>query len=292
MGSEPEAENQRTYSDVVASRPASPARKSGDSVVLPIGRRNTRADRGANELVQGNQVVIKKLINKPISASESSSEYEAENRNEWTTVQRRRARSAEPTPTRRNRVETSKLRIPKPVVLEKEFSKVVHEAEKSLTPAERETIARRSQKVAKRRERSKSRGEGPSEPKGKSIDPREWGNAGLSPEEINVETQRAALESYAKPKKGHKERRTSGRPSKHKKVGPAEMRPETQIDPKSYLGVTLKNVDKGSNRKRRDPSPSSSDSSSEGSSSESSSPESESSTSDSSDRSDPGPRKC
>ena len=142
MGAEPREEYPRTYSDVVASRPGSPARKSGDSVVMPIGRGNTRADRVANESVQGNEdttFIIKKLVNKPVSASESSSE--AENRNEWTTVQRRRrARSAEPTPTRKVR-EVPKYRVPKPAELEKEFSKVVREAEKSLTPAEHETIA-------------------------------------------------------------------------------------------------------------------------------------------------------
>jgi len=60
---------------------------------------------------------------------------------------------------------------------------------------------------------------------------------------------------------------TSGRPSKHKKVGPAEMRPKTQIDPKGYLGVTLHNIGKDSSHKWWDPSPSSSDSSSESSSS-------------------------
>jgi len=162
-----------------------------------------------------------------------------------------------------------------------------------MTPAEREMIARRSKKVAKRPERSESRGEGSSEPKGKGIDPREWGNAGLSNEEIDVDTQRAALESYAKSKKEHEKKRSSRRSSKYRKVRPAEMRPETQIDPKSYLGVTLKNIGKESSRKRRDPSPSSSDSSSSSSSSsESSSSESESSESDSEpDRSDPSPRR-
>ena len=141
MGAEPREEYQRTYSDVVASRPASPARKSGDSVVMPIGRGNARAEREANELVHGNEdttFIIKKLVNKPVSASESLSE--AENRNEWTTVQRRRARSAEPTPIR-NYKGDPKYRVPKPAVLEKEFSNVVREVEKSLTPAEHETIA-------------------------------------------------------------------------------------------------------------------------------------------------------
>ena len=45
------------------------------------------------------------------------------------------------------------------------------------------------------------------------------------------------LEWYSKTKKGHKERRTSGHPLKHRKVRPAEMRPETQIDPKGWLGT-------------------------------------------------------
>ena len=81
-------------------------------------------------------------------------------------------------------------------------------------------IVASGEKVTKRREREESCGEGPSEAKGKGIDPREWGNAGLSIDEIDVDTQRAALESYAKPEKEQKERRTSGRPSKVKKVGP------------------------------------------------------------------------
>ena len=51
MGAEPREEYPRTYSDVVASRPGSPARKSGDSFVMPVGRGNTRADRVANESV-------------------------------------------------------------------------------------------------------------------------------------------------------------------------------------------------------------------------------------------------
>jgi len=174
-------------------------------------------------------------------------------------------------------------------VLEKEVSKVVRAAEESMTPVERETIARRNKKVTMRPERSESRGEGPSEPKGKSIDPREWGNAGLSDEDLNLDTQRAALESYSKSKKVNRHKSKSGRHSKQRKVKPAEMRPEAQIDPKSYLGVTLKKIGKGTSRKRRDPSLSSSDSTSKSSSlSESSSSESESSESDSdSDKSEP-----
>src|SRR6266567_5052614 len=94
---------QRTYSDVVASRPASPARKSGDKLVVPPGRRNARADSEANDSVHKEQdttFIINKVVKRPASVSESTSENE--NRYEWTTVQCRCARSAEPTPTRRN----------------------------------------------------------------------------------------------------------------------------------------------------------------------------------------------
>jgi len=100
----PEAAFTRSYSDVVASRPTSPAHQSGEHIILPTGRRNTRADREEDHSVHGNRdtTFIRKLVKKPASASESSSESEVENHNEWTTVQRRRARSAEPTQTRRN----------------------------------------------------------------------------------------------------------------------------------------------------------------------------------------------
>src|SRR6266567_8443076 len=84
--------DQRTYSDVVASRPASPARKSGDKFVVPPGRRNARANSEANDSVQGEQdttFIVNKVVKKPASVSESTSENE--NRYEWTTVQRRRA---------------------------------------------------------------------------------------------------------------------------------------------------------------------------------------------------------
>ena len=37
---------------------------------------------------------------------------------------------------------------------------------------------------------------GPSEPKGKSVDPREWGNINLSEGELDVEVQAATLNSY------------------------------------------------------------------------------------------------
>ncbi len=50
---------------------------------------------------------------------------------------------------------------------------------------------------------SESRGEGPSEPKGKGVDPREWGAAGLEPD-LNLEAQQQAYELWSR---GHQELR-------------------------------------------------------------------------------------
>lgn len=50
---------------------------------------------------------------------------------------------------------------------------------------------------------SASRGDGPSSlPKGKAVDPRKWGAAGLEPEELDVEAQQDLLEFYSSQKGG------------------------------------------------------------------------------------------
>ena len=41
-----------------------------------------------------------------------------------------------------------------------------------------------------------SQQEGPSRPKGKNTDPREWGDVHLDEHEMDVDTQQAAYESY------------------------------------------------------------------------------------------------
>lgn len=66
----------------------------------------------------------------------------------------------------------------------------------TLSKSQKELIQKRKQKLAhRRRDSSSSRGEGPSEPKGKGIDPREWGNANLSQESLDIDVQTAALRS-------------------------------------------------------------------------------------------------
>ena len=75
---------------------------------------------------------------------------------------------------------------------------VVNEAENQLTSTQKEQLSRRYEKVQRKTapcDRSESWGEGPSNPKGKGVDPCNWGDAQLSNTELDVDAQHAALES-------------------------------------------------------------------------------------------------
>ena len=110
-----------------------------------------------------------------------------------------------------------------------------------------------------------SQEEGPSNPKGKGIDPREWGNINISQESFDLEAQAAAMKSLeTQPKEQQREK-----PHHHKKMQsvswenrqqpsnahelsgkwqgkhteyPTELQPVAQIAPKSYLGTALRNI--------------------------------------------------
>jgi len=127
-----------------------------------------------------------------------------ENPNPWIKVVPRRTRSLHSL----NKVGMNKNSITakkniKALRTEKET--VFNRAEEQLTTAQKEHISRRYEKInekpRKETEPSTSRGEGPSNPKGKSVDPRNWGAAQLSDEDIDVDTQCAALESFKKHRK-------------------------------------------------------------------------------------------
>jgi len=132
------------------------------------------------------------------NSSSENNESENEESIEWTTVQRRRAYSKDSSRKRRGKVSKE---TPNPVQNSRtELTNVIMAAEKNLTPAQKEHIVRRHEKIASvRRTRYSSRGEeGPSKPKGKGTDPREWGNVSLSREEMDPERQRHALNKFAK----------------------------------------------------------------------------------------------
>ncbi|EED82499.1 predicted protein [Postia placenta Mad-698-R] len=80
---------------------------------------------------------------------------------------------------------------------------VIRTAEGELHPAEQEHINRRFRVVHERRnrERPESKDEGPSMrmDKGKGIDPRNWGNAEIAPEDLDIEAQKRAYAILANP---------------------------------------------------------------------------------------------
>ena len=102
-------------------------------------------------------------------------------------------------------------------------------------------------------------------PKGKGIDPQEWGNVNISCESLDLEAQAVALNSF-KPqssrhaegkhhqhrkdsqdhKQQHGERLLARKHGKHSAY-PAESQPVAQIAPKSYLGAALKNIEQSEN---------------------------------------------
>ena len=132
----------------------------------------------------------------------------------------------------------------------------------------------------------------PLQSKGKGVDPSNWGNVGLSPEEMDVSAQRKALKELKVKKTAHKGRsgaKKQPKASTSRYVTPvpdtphfesadktrkgrktkqlvAEVRPVTQIPKNSYLGAAFKQVkaaDHKGKRKRSPSSPESSDSSSD-----------------------------
>ena len=213
----------------------------------------------------------------------------------WTKVQHKRARSDSALPNK------------KPLTTEQK--KLVDLAAERLTKEQQRKFQKRQKNVRPRRGSStSSRGEGPSRPKGKTIDPREWGNVNLSRESLDVDAQAAALNSLKKQHTSskrargnrHKEREERAQSTERKKSGrhgqrtskrnymlserPAETQPAAQIAPKSYLGSALRNVGQHSGPRRTSGSPSnSSPSDSSSSSTESSLSSSEDDTSESSD---------
>ncbi|KAF8800028.1 hypothetical protein BYT27DRAFT_7217359 [Phlegmacium glaucopus] len=166
-----------------------------------------------------------------------------------------------------------------------EQHQLVKAAAEALTKQQKQHIHRRHAKVRARRSESvSSREEGTSKPKGKAPDPREWGNSGLTQEELDIETQAAVLDSYnnrnnytnssrqrERPKleprrperppvesaSGNRrsvttKRRTRGAEATvSRPIRPAESQPAAQIAARSYLGTALQNVGRSRNEKTR-----------------------------------------
>ncbi|KAJ3510780.1 hypothetical protein NLJ89_g4475 [Agrocybe chaxingu] len=286
-----EGGQRRSYSDVVASRPSSPVISRVETVVPPVEQDPHEAHESNPVVVDHNPIVDPTNHRARVETEVSSSEDE--NPEPWTTVNRHRShdKRAKNAKTQSSRGERHGKSAQRARSLE---DHVVKQATDKLTAEEQAKISRRYDRLrytpaqrddspARRSDSSVSRGEGPSNLKGKAVDPREWGaNAGLSDNELDVEAQRAALESLrpisGENKSHHKSKKRRSKKQNVKKEHdslphddkgtsllapqvqptprktktlPATARPVAQIPAKSYLGVALDKLDRESSKKSK-----------------------------------------
>ena len=179
-------------------------------------------------------------------------------------TRRKRARSLD---SARKSLQNKKVVYLNPKKLSTEQEKAVNTAASLLTQEQKDCVQRRQDKVAtQHKEASPNEMDaGTSRKKGKAIDPREWGNAGIDPEEMDIRIQEAMFDAYQKclmeAKGGHGEpKNASGRGNfilpavaRHRSVTSpnnaqvleaqrASSRPAAQLVPDSSLGAALGNI--------------------------------------------------
>ena len=262
------------YSDVVAARPPSPLKETPSDAVTStvVGPEYVGVPSQSKD-----DEAVSSVINKDNNVHYTSSNVSEESGppqdpedQQWTTVERRQARSPgsrKPDPEHPSKTVLSGG-------LTQDQTRTVDYAISQLTQAERQAIAHRQKKANTHRGTSpSSQGEGNSKLKGKTIHPRKWGNVNLSSDNLDLEVQAAALRSFAhqKPKEKLSEyrRQASSRPRSNVRSQsprfPAESRPVAQVAKSSYLGTALHNVGRGTEihrhrgRNSGSPSPSESD---------------------------------
>src|SRR6266567_8695122 len=131
----------------------------------------------------------------PSPTPESLQGWVDDNPNPWIRVGPRRTRSLDSMNNPRPNWPSEDIRN------EKDTDTVVRAAENQLTHAQKELIACRNKQVLialgiTTQDSTRTPKAGTSKNKGKMIDPREWGNLNLDEDEVNVQAQKAALESY------------------------------------------------------------------------------------------------
>ncbi|KAH9846270.1 hypothetical protein C2E23DRAFT_864143 [Lenzites betulinus] len=176
-----------SYSQAAGSRPSSPSQGAGQETASADEYHSTpfpRADPFATTATnRKHRVTVEDITD------------EDSNNGPWKTVVRRRTRSVGSLP--RN----SRLTSATPTsALTAAQQAAVRVAETRLTNTEREHVGRRMQIVAAasaRDDSSSSRGQGPSRDKGKTIDARNWGAAGIPEEELSPDVQRREFDMYS-----------------------------------------------------------------------------------------------
>ena len=200
-----------------------------------------------------------------------------------TTVRRGRAHSLD---SAKMRIKNKKIIYLNSQTLSTEQGEAVDAATRLLTDEQKEHLERRQMNIETRGEETNE--PGPSRSKGKGRDLGNWGNAGLAPEELNIDIQKAMLDAYERgrnagrndkaPKNknnqfssGNEENFHSRPVARHQSIASVThgQNPETrragsgpaaQIVPNSSLGVALGNVAR-MNESPEDPSDSSGESS-------------------------------
>jgi len=194
---------------VAASQPSSPASAIGEESPLGDAETLVCSARVEETLVTKTEVVSQNNTKNIVANYES---YESDtsslsdmsdlddNQNPWTTVVCRCSRSLDSLTKNKKTVKKVKFVQNRVNSLTAEQDTVVNEAEKQLTSVQKEQLLHQYKKVQIKTapcNRSKSQGEGPSNTKGKGVDPHNWGGAQLSDTELDINAQHAALESFA-----------------------------------------------------------------------------------------------
>ena len=245
------------YSDIVASRSPSPLKETSTATthhtaVEPNAERPPIGGSGPgikNVPVSKDAYDVPTVPNKPVISPQDPGDEP------WTTVRRRRARSLESLDPIRSYSGSLSAKDLTP-----DQVRMVQAATENLTNNQKRVLSNRQRKVAHQRmSSSSSRGEGPSKPKGKGVDPREWGGVNISQESLDVEAQAAAWQSLTHGKKAEQSARTVMQKgerytnrSDHRSPSvrlPAASRPVAQLAQDSYLGMALRNVSRPSYRK-------------------------------------------
>jgi hypothetical protein len=260
------------YSEVAASRSPSPPRgiftvPAAVPVVRPVrgpGDGRPISVVPVNTIDRSILPVNVTEVAGPFTSSDEDAPPQDPEDSTWTTVRRRRARSLGAL----ERVRKDMLARRTGTIIGGRLTgdqvQTVETAVNNLTGSQKKTIQRRQKQVNTYRGSSvSSREEGPSRPKGKGFDPRNWGNINVSQESLDLEAQAAAFKSFDKgnlnrtrerepDKRTEKPRRAEHRERlSHSRRLPAESRPVAQIAQDSYIGRALRDVERSSSAIRR-----------------------------------------
>ena len=237
-------------------------------------REETLPSHTLEDLIAENPIVIsrappqkgEKRIADPDEARASTDVEDSSNESgdddlRWSTVKRGRAQSLDSARTN--------LKNKKIIYLNKQLSyeqkRTVDVATGLLTSEQKDRVQRRQDNlrtVPQLEENSPI--PGPSQNKGKTVDPREWGNAGIESEELDIGVQEAIIKAYERGRKeaGKNARKTRNENEENFPIPPvvrhrsttlhdhtqglvgqrAGSRPAAQLVPNSSLGVALEKV--------------------------------------------------